>query len=678
MLSENVNNDYLLELLALQQDGKNAISAPSNWTTQRPLLEVDTDVDEIINDLKDALLQRNGENKTARWHFFIGSPGNGKSAAMGKLCRLLLDRNGCRVSDETGIAIEDLDETAVPYAINVYEGSNKYASAHIIQDASVVRNPYSPDVDPAMDLLRTLEDIWQKGTSLVVCTNRGVLEKAHRDNHTDHATNSKPWFKILSRIISANTSNFVNHLGSFDFDRKKAVFDNVAVTYSHLDNRSLLLGCDTFDQLLQKAADPRHWSVCESCSTRKMCPFKANRDWLAELESRQRFLQLLKRAEILSGQIIVFREALAVISLVLAGCPRDYEDIHPCEWVKRKAATSDVFSLATRRIYMCLFGSFCPYGLEVSDSIRKEQLYALGQLHEAIGDSSPEVQAAIRHVIHREPPSTDVGVTRLLGSSGAIASIDPTREALPKIFYDFWDSDFEAILQSNLSNFGSIEEECTTIWRKLEQGIEFASEHWAPKAHWAIRRWSSNFLLHFGALIEGYSAWGPELDDFAKLLELVNLPKDQRNLDDKRKIRVLEKELEELLDSIAGKEYAGTVQLSENAFLAGDWVNFKLKPKTDARKESGSVSLSIVFDGKEHSVLSALMYFWLTRRAEGKLDQRCFPLELLAGATDARVRAAAKCGYAFENENIEIIVKTDSKEDFVFSRLDGEVDLLNG
>ena len=94
----------LLELLALQQDGRQAISAPSNWTTQSPLLDVQTDVDKIVDDLSDAILERNGENRTARWHFFIGSPGNGKSAAMGKLCQRLLDGNVCRVLDESGVA----------------------------------------------------------------------------------------------------------------------------------------------------------------------------------------------------------------------------------------------------------------------------------------------------------------------------------------------------------------------------------------------------------------------------------------------------------------------------------------------------------------------------------------------------------------------------------------------
>ena len=53
---------------------------------------------------------------------------------------------------------------------------------------------------------------------------------------------------------------------------------------------------------------------------------------------------------------------------------------------------------------------------------------------------------------------------------------------------------------------------------KLEDKIEFMAKHRAPEAHWAIRRWSSNFFLHLGALVEGYSAWADDLDQYAQLL----------------------------------------------------------------------------------------------------------------------------------------------------------------
>jgi len=38
----------------------------------------------------------------------------------------------------------------------------------LVQDASVVRNPFVPDVDPASDIVATLADAWEKGSSLVM------------------------------------------------------------------------------------------------------------------------------------------------------------------------------------------------------------------------------------------------------------------------------------------------------------------------------------------------------------------------------------------------------------------------------------------------------------------------------------------------------------------------------
>ena len=679
-------NDFLLELLTLQQDGSGAISAPSNWTTQKPLLQVETEVDKIVDKLHGAVLKNGGSNRNARWHFFIGSPGNGKSAAVGKLCTRFLSENSCQILTEKRESIEELDDSEIPYAIDVFERGNKYASVQVVQDASVVRNPFAPDVDPAVDLLNTLENAWEKGKSLIVCTNRGVLEKAHRDKHTDQSVNSKPWFKILKDVVLAEASIYEKLSSTRDFDNGRPVFESVDISYSHLENHSLLQDDEIFERLLREATNQTRWGCCETCLSKAMCPFKANRDWLVDNDLKSKVLQLLKRAEILSGQVIVFREALALISFILAGCPRDYRKFkHPCDWVHDKVAQSDVFSLAIRRIYMCLFGSYCPYGLETPVKLRKEQVAAINTLYQRLEKDNSEVREAIHHVIQgqssspEEPPSTDVGVTRLLGKDGVIASINPFKEALPTIFFDRWDSDLEDIRQTcKTYNFGAIEEVCISIWKTLEQELEFTSGHWAPKTHWAIRRWSSNYFLHLGALVDGYSAWGNELDEFASLLTIMNKPSGPRSMDQKLQKRGLEKELEKLLNE-AGNEVGGTVQLSDSVTLSGDWVKKALKPKMVPNRKSGSaVSLAIEFDGKERAVLGALMYIWLKRRAEGKLDPRCFPLELLIGATDARVRAASKGEYAFQNDDVELIIKTDGDNTLKIFRLEGDVGVDDG
>jgi len=667
-----VKNDFLIELLTLQQDGKNAISAPTNWT-KKPLLEVETEIDEFIEDLEDSILLLNN-NTTARWHFFIGSPGNGKSAAIGKLCRKLIGEKGCHVRDENNTAITDLPNTVVPYALSVYENDNKYATAQIVQDASVVRNPYSSNVNPANELLYTLEHAWEKGISLIVCTNRGVLEKAHRDYHTDSNINSKPWFKVLAAVVSEGTATQGTIGEARSFNGHKTVFQEVKISCCHMDNRSLLLENRNLERLIQEATSARYWDVCNVCNCRELCPFYANCEWLKNEMARVNILMILRRAEVLSGQIIVFREALAIISLILAGCPKDYKNCHPCEWVSNAITRYDVFALGVRRVYMSLLASSSPYGFESTLPLQKKQQEKLRKLFDTLDEGKSKSRDALKNIFDSTPPSTDVGVTRLLGASGIIASLDPCREALPTDFYGRWETDFQVEPIEGLIT--SIELACIEIWKELEDGLELASELMAPEIYWALKRWSSNFLLRFGTLVEGRSAWSNELDTFAKLLTLMATAQESRTLEQKRNIRQLDLQIESLLNMTLKEYREDAVQLSETVILSGKWVHEKLKAKVKANEESGSVSLTVAFNGGEQAVLGSLMYLWLTRRLDGNMDARCFPQELLSGAKDARVRAASKGKYAFESNDVELVI-TGNDECFKLLRFDGEVDVSN-
>lgn len=683
----SVKNDFLLNLLDLQQDGKYAISAPSNWINP-PLLEVTTDVDDIVFKLGNTIL-RGENNGTAQWFFFIGSPGNGKSAAIGKLCRVLNSEKGCQLFDEGGSSINSLNSKSIPYAIDVHEGSNRFASAKIVQDASVVRNPFARNVDPSKDLLNTLEEAWRKGISLVVCTNRGVIEKAHRDNHTKPEINRQPWFKVIKALVKATRpSGQIGKVCSFkDNTNRKIVFDSVRIEYIHLDNRSLVRGENTLDSLIKNATADDRWLPCQDCGVARLCPFKANRDWLRDDTAREKVLNLLKRAEVLSGQVIVFREALAIISLLLAGCPRDYDETHPCDWVHSMVGSGNFFSLGTRRIYMSLFSPYSSLGLDPSEKLRNKQLEALKKLLEVPGEWSRETRVALEHVVKKHFPSTDVGVPRLLGKNKTMDSLDPWRDDLDSSFYDTWDSEYDNVPSHQEPFVTNLEIQFITIWKELEEKLEQLVDPSVSDIHWALRRWSSNFLMHLGALKEGLSAWSREIDDFVTLLTLMDKREEERTFDEKRKIREIESRIDNLLNSatkIGGKKDSKkAIKLSDNVLLSGKWVVENLKPEVTSTESSGSVSLGIRFKvgqsrGKEKAMLSALMYLWLTRRENGYLDERCFPQELLVGITDARVRAASRGDYAFVNDDIELLVKTPNGREYTLERIDGEVGVRYG
>lgn len=669
----NKTNQFLVDLLSLQQDGKRAISAPTNWITQEPLIEIATEIDDIVDKLCPIILQ--GENNNSgRWHFFIGSPGNGKSAAIGKLCRRLISDYGCEIRNEEGCLITELSPTDVPYALDIYEGNNKYASARVVQDASVVRNPFSPDLDPAAELLLTIQEAWEKGISLIVCTNRGVIEKAHSDNHIRKEINTTPWFKVLATLVSGEIKVDGMLDRGLDFSTHKHVFNSAGVSYSCLDNRSLLIGSDNFNRLILNAIGDDHWTGCLDCTDSELCPFKLNHDWLNDSEAREKLLTILSRAEAFSGQIIVFREALALISLILSGCPRDYGNQHPCEWVHNRVLQGDIFSLAVRRIYMALFASHYPHGLESENISRKRQVESLKLLERQVENANPKAKLALSFVLSGKSPSTDVGVTRLLDQGGVFDRIDPWCESMPSEFYDSWDSEFEAIKSDSSQLFSEIEKQSLEIWTFLEQMIESTPGHSVSESHWALRRWTSNFLLHFGALLEGRTAWSSELDDFLFVLGLIHQDTNSRTIEQKRALRELDGKLQKLID-IAGTERSGSesIQLSDDVSLTGRWVNEKLKPHIIASKESSALSLAVQFDTKEWAQLGASTFLWLSRAAKGHLIPHCLPLDLLRGVLDSRIRAAARSGYAFAENDVKIEIMTDTNEVFFLERLDSDV-----
>ena len=682
-MSRNGRNNFLLHLLHLQQDGKDAISAPANWSSE-PLLQVETEIDADIEDLARTILGGKDGNGTGRWHFFIGSPGNGKSAAMGKLCRILKSKE-CKIE-------EIYEDAQVPYTLNVYEKDEKYLSARIIQDASVVKNPFSPGSDPADELLGEVKEAWEKGISLIICTNRGVLEKAYRDHHMEKEYNTKPWFKEIKKLANPSNSR-QGALPSEDGFKvgtasKHPPFEEVKISHTHLDNRSLLLGKDTFDNLLKNATKPEHWEVCTSCAAKAMCPFKTNRDWLADNDARSKVLEIFKKAEVFSGQIIVFREALAIISLILSGCPRDYDnDKHPCEWVQDALAESDIFKLAMRRIYMCLFSSYSQYGMEPARHLQERQRNALKELRKEMKKiRDKKIPRAIMHVIDKvSPPSTDTGVTRLLGAGGIMSEIDACRDAMPVEFYERWDADYEAYKgmsrewKVSEKLFTQVEKKCISAWKDLEELLEMLTKHTVLEAHWALRRWSSNFLLHFGALHDGCSAWREELEEFTELLALVNSPEESRTYKQHEKMEEWNGQLKTLLNASSGQQEENLVRLSEAVTLSGRWVLENLNPAITTSKESGNVSLVVKFRGGEHkeeyAAVSALTYLWLYRHTRGKLDIQCFPSELLSGTKEAQVRAASKSEYAFANDGVVLEIDTGQNTKFILKRLGGEVGL---
>lgn len=636
-------NTFLPELLTLQQDGSGAISAPSNWTVP-PLLEVTTDLDRTVDSIAPKLLSSGGTNPTGTWWFLVGSPGNGKSAAVGRLVRNMYNKGNASFrlekssSGELGQDIAELPQTEIPYQVELYEDGATYSSAWFAQDASVVRNPYAIDADPAKELENLVKQANKKGVSLVVCANRGVLERACEVAGRQHENKSKAWYRALQAASTGKSETRI----TLETEGRKPVFKSVDVVVTPLDAVSLLLA-DTFKKLLGQATAESRWASCVDCAASEVCPFKQNRDWLAQSQGADRLTLTLRMAELYSGQIIVFREAVALISLMLSGCPLDYENQSPCSWVRERVEAGATFSLLARRIYMILFSSFSPFGLEADDDDQQLQLNAISELAQPprVPDATSETIQCLTNPEHHVSP--DVGIVRLLGKDGVLAQLDPIREGQRKDLEQQWDASPDQLLNTNHSLISKLERECFSLWRDLENGLEGYGEH-TVDAYKSLRRWVTSITYRLGFFCEGKLLFEKELTKLDRTIENAGVDvSPQRDLH-------LAEISDQLKNMLSISDHG--IKIGPFVNVTGNWVTREMEVHVTGNASS-SGGLEATVGGKPLD-LSALVYAWLDRKATSGLSKETFPDDVLQVAEDIRRRAATSSSYAFSEGDVRL------------------------
>jgi len=657
----NQDNQFLKELLNLQQDGSESISAPSNWAQSEPLLKVETKLDGVIDCLLERVekFQRNPDKLF--WHFFIGSPGNGKSAAAGSLARKLI-KAGYVIEDEAGNSLEDIPPSQIPYLLKVFKEGNKYSSLWIAQDASVVRNPYGADADPSNELIDLIIDAANHAVSLVVCTNRGVLEKASRFGSLEKEDQQSPWFLAIKNASEGSQSAIIS-LPEKKGDSKKIVIDS-----TNLEVQSLLFKSEIANRLISTAAQDKNWDICKSCSASKMCPFVNNQKWLSTDGGKDTFLSLLRYVELLSGQLIVFREFLAFLSLILAGSPTDYEDETPCQWVHKEIASSNLFALISRRIYMLLFSSYAPSGLEYSKDLRGEQVRYIRELLDETPILPDQVRAAVQNVISRDVDdfvSTDVGVQRLLSHGGVLAKLDVNNSPLPSSFLGKWAIGSGAINNLPEGLFSDLEKTIITIFDELSACIE-SSSSLSSKHYFWLSRWYTSFFFRIGSLAENMFSLGSEISRLAEILN--SMQEDFTNPALLKRIAKIETTLNDLLLG----DGSG-VRVSEYGRLKGKWVTEQLRPRMGSEDSLGALGVPVNFGPKEKEVLNAEAFSWLLRKVDTNMAMNSFPMQHLESVQDALVRAAALSDYSVAQDDIELEIGLPSSKSILLTRFRGNV-----
>ena len=657
-----MSNPYLKQLLHLQQDGREAISGPGSWR-DRPFLEVKTSLHAILDRVAPTLLSREGCATT--WLFLVGSPGNGKSTAVGYLYRLLSMEYNCTLKTNEGTEISEVEREALPYEVDIYEPERKYSSALLVQDASVVRDPYATGADPAYDLLETMALCAKRGRGLVVCTNRGVLERLQAIGLNDDKIKEAPWWRPINAFVEQGPAHEGETMLFPDGGQKRA-FESAGIEAHFLDSESLIHRSDNLDELIKCAVADDKWGACSACEAVDVCPFKANRDWLSDEPCRKAFIDQVRRAEVWDGQIVVFREAVALLSAVLSGCPADYSAGDPCHWVKSRAKESDWFSLSTRRVYSLMYAGWAPFGLEdqhvaTPSGIRDWQKERLEKIVSAVKEGA--ARSCFQALSQNAAPSTTIGLNRLLGKEGALPALDPVHTRLPDELHNKWDADLEVVAEY-AHELEGLERKILESCLEAERALEESSTHDTPDAYWYLRRIISGLLLRRAAFLSGLSKHGQALSEFVALLEITGKRLDERTPQDQRRLRQYRTALDGYMAGGAIGTVESPIALYENVQISGDWVNQRLKVDIDARaSDSVSIGLAIgcanAAKPSEVTSLHADVFVWLYEIVWRHLDKRCVPEDLLSSAMDAKIRTAQRSAYAFEENGVKVEVQTD-------------------
>lgn len=657
-------NPFVTQLIRLQQDGKEAISGPANWL-EPPLLDISTDPDDAIEALLQGMCPSSGDaSSRGRWHWLIGSPGNGKSAKLGLIARRLLERR-YEIVSEDGVEIGESDAHWLPYLLEVREKGKPYKFAYLVQDASVVRNPFGAVCDPAKDLAEVLKLATARGRSLLLCTNWGVLQRLFDTGHTNPEVREEAWFRAVSGAIQKRSRGVIVRAGG-GTSGEKTVFEEMEVTYEFLDNRSLLVNSNVFERLVEKATAEQRWDACSGCPSMSLCPFKANRDDLASDDFCHNVLDILRRAEVLDGQIIVFREALALLSVLLAGCPGDHKGRTPCEWVHDQVQGNKLFNLLARRVASILFGASRPQGLECAQgrslgmvSSRRDQIAALEAIDGFLDSASP-VRQAVSAITQSGELSIDIGVDRLLGPDGAIPSLDPSIEPRHAVELD----EFFAIAthagsydesggRVSLPGMRVIEEYCFRAWEEIFDAIAAAGDPVTGQDlyFWA-RRWQTTCLSWIAAVTRGLTALQPELDNYLTFL----------NTSGERVERLATtKKLEEVLEKLlAPRELGGDsdvhVELATSLWLTGRWVELEFRPRLEHNGARDSNALLVKMSEFHPFVVTAETFSWLSRQHELSLSDLSFNPDVLESFRRTQAQAAAASGYSVQDDDIAIVI----------------------
>ncbi|WP_129676597.1 hypothetical protein [Candidatus Chloroploca sp. Khr17] len=155
------------------------------------------------------------------------------------------------------------------------------------------------------------------------------------------------------------------------------------------------------------------------CSAFKKCPFAQNARWLRNAVLRQRFLDILRGAEIAAARRLTYRDLLGYFSLSILGQPERawLENQHPCDWIAEGIRDLDNGNLSapvrliSHRVYSNLFPT--PGASSQKDEIAQARL-------------GKNLYGAVRDLL-----TSQNGITFTRPFNSSLTDIDPAHDIDP-------------------------------------------------------------------------------------------------------------------------------------------------------------------------------------------------------------------------------------------------------
>jgi len=642
IVMEYKHNKFLDDLLSFQQDGDLSISGPVSWD-KKNLFEIETKL--TIKALEIAERIKNTDEPI--WYFLIGSPGNGKSHLVGKFFNYLN-------ADDWEVKNKKFEGDPNEYVVKIGLKEEKHSRVWLLQDASSVKSTFDKQADEGSDLADFLQEAYEKKVSIVVCANRGIIEKIN-EVFSPKCSDEK-WFKVIRFLIKNNPirPKELDFKDQTKFEIKKDELDISSLFDDEVDSKTVAL------QILEKATEHSSWEVCELCKAQKTCPFKANKDSLTQNSEGGFLLELMRNAELYSGQVIVFREFLALVSLILAGNKIDYHT-SPCSWVHEMNEEENYFAFLLKRYYMVLFSFNDSLGLGTDYGSVEKDLETLRLLIEDLERKGGYPNGNILKSFVKEEnfPAKNVGVDRLLGARGSLRIQDPFFTGLESGFLTQWSLEYvHNELDSDGENTMTLERQVFKEMNALLDWVDNNIQDERVRYSSLIQRWTSSFTTRLGAVKTKNTHFVEELSEFNKVICAAKRQINSKNQNDHYLIRDTEKDLNEVLNGFSRasqNDAANTYQVSENLLITGDRVSMYGQLHIHNSISPPYLSLPCFF-GKRAEVaqvhLGGLLFCWLLLVKEKGLIPMSIEPKVLEAILQAQAKEVARSDYSRAGDGI--------------------------